>query len=93
MWRKSSFSTDNGTCIEVADWFKSSHSVGADTCIEAAWIKSSASTGNGACVETQWQPDGILVRDSKNPDGPVLAFVRDQWTTFIEGVKAGEFDR
>jgi hypothetical protein len=34
----------------------------------------------------------ILMRDSKNPDGPVLAFTEDEWRAFIAGVKDGEFD-
>ncbi|MFE9660219.1 DUF397 domain-containing protein [Streptomyces sp. NPDC005955] len=49
----------------------------ATTNSPAPWVKSSHSTDNGgACVE--WAPSnapatGIVpVRDSKNPDGPVL---------------------
>ncbi|MGE5290469.1 MAG: DUF397 domain-containing protein [Micromonosporaceae bacterium] len=34
----------------------------------------------------------ILMRDSNNPDGPVLAFTEDEWRAFIAGVKDGEFD-
>jgi Domain of unknown function (DUF397) len=34
----------------------------------------------------------ILMRDSKNPDGPVLAFTEAEWRAFIAGVKDGEFD-
>ena len=34
----------------------------------------------------------ILMRDSKDPDGPVLAFTEDEWRAFIAGVKDGEFD-
>lgn len=32
------------------------------------------------------------VRDSKDPNGPVLTFSRDEWLAFIGGVRAGEFD-
>ena len=33
-----------------------------------------------------------LMRDSRNPDGPVLAFTPAEWEAFILGVKDGEFD-
>jgi len=57
------------------------------------WIKSSASTGNGACVETKSvRPDEILVRNSRDPEGPILAFTKAEWVAFVAGVKAGEFD-
>ena len=32
-----------------------------------------------------------MVRDSKNPDGAVLAFTPAQWEAFIAGIKDGEF--
>jgi hypothetical protein len=32
------------------------------------------------------------VRDSKDPDGPVLAFSLAEWRAFAIGVKAGEYD-
>jgi hypothetical protein len=34
----------------------------------------------------------IVMRDSKNPDGPVLYFTEAEWDAFIGGVKDGEFD-
>lgn len=60
---------------------------------KACWIKASASTGNGACVETaSVRPDEILVRNSRDREGPVLAFTKAEWVAFVAGVKAGEFD-
>ncbi len=50
------------------------------------WRKSSHSGGNG-CVEVA-RPGEIHVRDSKDPDGPVLTFGADQWRAFIDAVKA-----
>ncbi|MEV6149784.1 DUF397 domain-containing protein [Nonomuraea sp. NPDC052129] len=34
----------------------------------------------------------FLMRDSKDPDGPVLSFTPDEWRAFTAGVKDGEFD-
>jgi hypothetical protein len=35
---------------------------------------------------------GAQVRDSKDPDGPSLAFTADAWRAFLAGLRAGEFD-
>lgn len=57
------------------------------------WIKSSFSSANGQCVETARMPnDGMAVRDSKNRQGSMLRFSKDEWDAFLAGVKAGEFD-
>lgn len=57
------------------------------------WRKSSFSAGNGQCVETASLVEGVAVRDSKDPSGPVLRFTSPAaWAAFLEGVKAGEFD-
>jgi hypothetical protein len=34
----------------------------------------------------------IAVRDSKDPDGPVLRFSRAEWTAFVAGARAGDFE-
>ncbi|MFC7242774.1 DUF397 domain-containing protein [Catellatospora aurea] len=60
----------------------------------AAWKKSSRSDGQGAnCVEIAVMADTVGVRDSKDRSGAVLAYTADDWTAFLAGVKAGEFDR
>jgi len=54
------------------------------------WRKSSYSSDSANCVEVA-EADDILVRDSKDPDGPRLRFSRETWAAFINGVKTGEF--
>lgn len=62
------------------------------------WRKSQFSNPSGNCVQVaergnQMLVDGkVLVRDSKDPAGPVLGFTKDEWQAFIAGVKSGEFD-
>lgn len=58
----------------------------------ARWHKSSRSGAEGDCVEVADNlPDVVAVRDSKDPDGPVLTFTRAEWSAFIDGVRAGDF--
>ncbi|WP_077800120.1 DUF397 domain-containing protein [Streptomyces sp. JHA26] len=53
-----------------------------------SWTKSSYSGGNGACVEVKSPVVAALaVRDSKVPEGPVLAFPADAWNAFVTSVK------
>ncbi len=72
-WRKSSYSGGNGgACIEVGVWRKSSYSGGnGGECVEVA------STGKAS----------VVVRDSKSPNAPKLAFSSSGWGSFIQRVK------
>ena len=54
------------------------------------WRKSSYSGNSGGqCVEVGSTAHVIAVRDSKDPDGPVLPFGRQDWRRFTDQVKAG----
>ncbi|MFF4198302.1 DUF397 domain-containing protein [Nonomuraea sp. NPDC001831] len=57
-----------------------------------AWVKSAYSSGGGDCVQLQPAGGGVVVRDSKVPDGQVLWFSRSEWAAFLAGVKDGQFD-
>ncbi|WP_225849964.1 DUF397 domain-containing protein [Streptomyces sp. HPF1205] len=69
-------------------WFKSSYSGSeGDNCIEVAvsWFKSSYSGSDGGdCVEVATCPGTVHVRDSKDKEGPRLAFSPAEWATFVE---------
>jgi hypothetical protein len=55
----------------------------------AAWRKSSYSADQTNCVEVAAARNMIAVRDSKNPDGPILAFTSAAWATFLATITRG----
>ena len=69
-WRKSSYSASNGgNCVELAglSWRKSGHS----------------GENGGDCVEMADAAGAVAVRDSKDPDGPVLLLTRTALRTAV----------
>lgn len=64
-----------GADLPAEHWRRSSHSTGANNCVEMAVL------GTGV----------LAVRDSKNPGGPALVFRAAAWAAFLEGVRDGEF--
>ena len=60
--------------------------------LDRAWRKSSRSQYN-ACVEVRFLGGNVPLRNSRDPDGPVLVFTAPEWDAFVAGVKRGEFDR
>ena len=61
--------------------------------MEPRWRKSSYSGNGGSdCVEAASNLTGfVLVRDSKDREGPRLAPSDQAWSAFVEGIKQGEF--
>lgn len=56
------------------------------------WRTSSHSSGNGECVEVAGSRPVVAVRDSKDPDGPVLRFTPDAWKAFTGRAKRSGSD-
>ncbi|GAA3371898.1 DUF397 domain-containing protein [Streptomyces sannanensis] len=55
---------------------------------DTAWFKSSYSGANETeCVETAYVPHLALVRDSKQPAGPRLAFSETAWNGFLMALR------
>ena len=51
------------------------------------WRKSTRSADAGNCVEAGQGPGVIAVRDSKDPDRPVLTFSPSAWAAFTVRLK------
>ncbi|MGA5224561.1 DUF397 domain-containing protein [Streptomyces koyangensis] len=60
-----------------------------------SWFKSSYSDNGGQCVEVATNLAAshgtVPVRDSKVLNGPALSVPAAAFSSFVEGVKAGEF--
>ena len=51
------------------------------------WRKSTHSRSLGNCVEAGTGPAQVAVRDSRDPDGPVIGVSPHAWTEFTQRVK------
>jgi hypothetical protein len=74
--------------LTSVEWRKSSRSGNGANCVEIATVDARLFPIDKAQTAGRL----FLVRDSKDPDGPVLSFTPDEWRAFTEGVKDGEFD-
>lgn len=59
---------------------------GSDGGAATGWRKSSRSTGLEACVEIRHTESRVMIRDSKDPDGPRLLIEGHAWSGFIAGL-------
>jgi hypothetical protein len=47
---------------------------------------------SGNPLEVQVIDSAVLVRNARQPDGPVLELDRNSWRQFLDAVRSGEFD-
>lgn len=55
-------------------------------------FKKSTLSGNNGCVEIAMTSDKVHVRDSKDPQSPMLTFDMIEWRAFLGGVRNQEFN-
>ena len=53
------------------------------------WQKSTF-CNNGSCLEVAHL--GVALRNSTDPDGPVVVVTVAEWAAFLEGARRGDFD-
>lgn len=58
---------------------------------QLAW-RTAKDCNSSSCVEVAAAPGGVAIRDSKDPDGPVLSFDLAEFGVFVAGVRRGDFD-
>lgn len=58
--------------------------------VRVKWLSRCAT---GACVEVGALDEQVLVRDSKDREGPVMTFSRSAWSEFLAGVREGAVRR
>lgn len=58
------------------------------------WQKSRRSNPSGNCVELAPLPGGheIAMRNSRDPEGPVLIYTVDEIRAMVDGARDGDFD-
>ncbi|WP_307798070.1 DUF397 domain-containing protein [Actinoplanes flavus] len=58
--------------------------------VDVDW-RTSTFCGSNTCIEVARIGDSIAIRDSKDPQGPVQMYSRDEWNAFLDGITGGEF--
>lgn len=56
------------------------------------WVRSSFCSAN-SCVWVRHVGGIVQVAETPEDDGPWLVFTAEEWKTFTDGVKAGDFDQ
>lgn len=55
---------------------------------KSSWSKNNPKT----CVMVAIKPEGIAIRDSKDPARNTLFFNHEEWQAFVRGINNGEFE-
>jgi hypothetical protein len=57
------------------------------------WRKARRSMNNGNCAEVAVENGIVALRDSKDPQGPVLRYSASSWGSFLAAARIGSFDK
>lgn len=68
------------------------HTKMPDQRLHHVWRKSSYSSNTGECVEIADLVSGVGVRDSRDPDGPVLVFGRGAMADLAARIRDGHHE-
>jgi hypothetical protein len=88
----------SGECVEAlpdgTSFTRATASYANGNCVVAGhaggeFTRAAGSNLNGNCVEAQGGPT-VLVRDSKDPDGPHLHFTPEEWEVMLAVTQQGE---
>jgi hypothetical protein len=62
--------------------------------LAVTWRKARRSNPSGNCVEVAQLPGGagVAMRNSRDPEGPVLVYTPAEIEAFLDGARGGEFD-
>lgn len=60
---------------------------------DVTWRKASRSVGNGECVEISSHLGQVSIRDSKDPEGPVLNYPAKAFRAFLDTAKRDDSGR
>lgn len=55
-------------------------------------FRRSSRCAEAGCVEIATAADGVLMRDSKISDSPIISFSGQSWQDFVAAAKDGLFD-
>lgn len=63
--------------------------------IQHRWRKSSYSGSGSECVEVDTPPpfESVFIRDSKDPNGPILIFSGPEWVGFLDALRSDRLTR
>lgn len=62
---------------------------GADNPVN--WRKSAHSVAGGNCAEVASISGSVVVRDSMDPNGPLLRYPASSWESFLNSARGGRF--
>jgi len=87
VWRRAGGSTGHAADADGTTWADGSGRGGG-----SGRTSTAQADPDGGQIEIAFVDDLIGMRNSANPDGPILVFTESEWEAFVAGTKDGEFD-